>query len=74
LPQIVRGRRGAGVAVDGRPSSIYDRRKPRKASAMARIPDPSGGYWLRALKAFVILGGILIAAGLAHGLYYLITR
>jgi hypothetical protein len=41
---------------------------------MARIPGPSAGYWLRALKAFVVLGGIFIAVGLAHWLYYLATR
>jgi hypothetical protein len=74
MPQIARGRHSTGVAVDGRRSSVYDRRKPRKASAMARIPGASGGYWLRALKAFVVLGGILIAAGLAHWLYHLVTR
>jgi hypothetical protein len=62
------------VAVDGRPSSVYDRRKPGKASTMARILGPSAGYWLRALKAFVVLGGIFIAVGLAHWLYYLATR
>jgi hypothetical protein len=41
---------------------------------MARIPGPSGGYRLRSLKAFVVLGDTLIAVGVARLLYYLATR
>jgi hypothetical protein len=35
---------------------------------------PRGGFWLRAVKVFVVLGGALIASGLLHWLWITITR
>jgi hypothetical protein len=41
---------------------------------MLHFTDPRDGFLLRALKVFVVLGGLLIAIGLLHGAWIAITR